>query len=153
MRATTALLAVLLALPLSACSDQQESYCDALAEEKQTLADLSARSEDNGKGVLSESIDVFERLRDEAPDDVADEWTTYVIAWQSLEDALSEAGADESAFTEGKKPEGMSDAEYDAISDAATKLRSLQVVEAAAGIEQHAMDVCKVDLSGSVAGP
>jgi hypothetical protein len=146
-------LAVLLLVPLVGCAGEQETYCDAVAEEKQTLEDLSAGADDPETGTLSETVAVFERLQEDAPDDMVDEWDTYVTALQALETALADAGADESMFTDGEKPEGMSDEDYDSISAAAVELRSTRVVEAAAGIEQHALDVCKISLSGSDLGP
>jgi hypothetical protein len=47
----------------------------------------------------------------------------------------------------------MSKAAYASISSAALELRSTRVVEAAAGIENQASDVCKIDLSGSGLAP
>ncbi len=146
-------LAGLLLVPLVGCAGQQETYCEAVAEEKQTLEDLSAGADDPGKGTLTETIAVFERLQQEAPDDMVDEWDTYVTALQALETALEDAGADESMFTDGEQPEGMSDEDYESISAAALDLRSTRVVEAAAGIEQHALDVCKISLNGSGLAP
>lgn len=153
-RARTAALATLVLLaPLAGCSSEQESYCSALTEEQQNLEDLSAGADDPRSGALSKTIDVFERLRGEAPADVGDEYDTYVTALQALAAALKEANADESMFTDGERPEGMSKADYESISAAAVELRSTRVVEAAAGIEQHALDVCKIDLSGSELTP
>jgi hypothetical protein len=146
-------LAALLLVPFAGCAGEKETYCDAVAEEKQTLEDLSAGADDPEAGALSKTIDVFERLQENAPDDLVDEWDTYVTALQALETALEDAGADESMFTDGEKPEGMSDEDYDSISAAAVELRSTRVVEAAAGIEKQALDVCKISLSGSGLGP
>jgi hypothetical protein len=149
--AATVLL--LLALPLAGCSSQQEKYCSALKDEQKNLESLSAGAGDPGSGDLSRTIDVFERLRAEAPDDMVDEWDTYVTALLALEKALDDAGADESMFTDGERPEGMSKADYESISSAALELRSTRVVEAAAGIENQASDVCKIDLNGSGLAP
>ena len=146
-------LAVLLLVPLVGCAGEQETYCDAVAEEKQTLEDLSAGADDPEAGTLSETIAVFERLQQDAPDDMVDEWDTYVTALQALEKALDDAGADESMFTDGERPEGMSKDDYASISSAAVELRSTRVVQAAAGIENQARDVCKIDLSASGLGP
>lgn len=140
-------LALLLAASLVGCSDPTDDYCGALADEQPTLERLSRSAEDAAGGALSDSIAVFERLREAAPDDVRDEWTTFVIAWQELESALERAGLDAGAFG-GEPPEGVAEAELDAVRDAAGKLRSQPVVDAAAGIEQHASDVCGVSLGG-----
>ena len=145
-------LAVLLAGTTACGGDEPSSgdYCAALADEKVTLQRLSARAGAPGSDGLTRSVEVFVRLRDAAPADLRDEWTTYVNAWQGLTDALDAAGADASVFRDGKRPDGVDAAAYDAIQDAAGKLTSAPVRDASAGIEQHAADVCDVDLGGAV---
>lgn len=147
-----------LALPLTAtlavgtwagCQSQQEVYCSALREERQTIVELNRLADQPRKGVIDESLDVFEGLRDEAPDDLVDEWDTYLRAWRGLHVALQRAGADESLFRSGEQPRSVGDDEYAAIRAAAEQLRSPRVVDAATGIEQQARDVCEVDLSGA----
>ena len=147
------LVVLLLVLPLAGCASEKEEYCSALQDEQKNLERLSAGSDDPGSGDLARTIDVFERLRAEAPDDMVDEWDTYVTALQALERALDDAGADESMFSDGERPEGMSKDDYASISSAAVELRSTRVVQAAAGIENQARDVCKIDLTGSGLGP
>jgi hypothetical protein len=56
-------------------------------------------------------------------------------------------------FADGKRPAGMSRQDYRRISQAAADLRSTRVVAAGAGIEQQALDVCKIDLDGSGLSP
>ncbi len=143
------LVAVLLVPLLAAgCASQQEQYCSALEEEQQTLAELGEGGFDES-GTVARTTEVFQRLAEEAPEDLRDEWDTLTGAWQGLERALEAAGADESMFENGERPEGMSAEDYDRISQAAVQLRSTRVVEAASGVEQHAQDVCGVDLTGS----
>lgn len=147
-RGRLALLAVLLPLLATGCASQLEQYCSALEEETPTLQELG----DGGfeeSGTVSRTTQVFGRLAQESPDDLRDEWDTLTGAWQGLERALGAAGADESMFEAGERPEGMSVEDYDRISQAAVQLRSTRVVEAASGIEQHAQDVCGVDLTGA----
>ena len=149
LRFTSSLAAVLLVPLLAAgCSSQQEQYCSALEEEKQTLQELGDAGFEES-GTVARTTDVFERLAEEAPEDLRDEWDALTGAWRGLERALAAADADESMFEAGERPEGMSAEDYDRISQAAVQLRSTQVVEAASGIEQHAQDVCGVDLTGS----
>lgn len=150
-RGAAVILVLLLAVP-AACSSEgsTDDYCATLADEKTTLEKLSGHDGGSGGDPLAQSVGVFERLRDAAPADLRDEWTTYVNAWQGLTDALDAAGADATVFRNGKRPEGIAPEEYDAIQDAAGKLTSPPVREASAGIEQHAMDVCDVDLGGAV---
>lgn len=142
------LLALLAPLALAGCSDPQDEYCSALEEEQQTLAELGG-SGFGEAGAVARTSAVFERLRDAAPDDLRDEWDTFHGAWQGLEQALDAADADETMFERGERPEGMSQEDYERISQAAVQLRSTQVVEAVSGIEQHALDVCKVDLGAT----
>ena len=134
---------------VTGCSDPSDDYCATLTDERSTLQRLSTEADHPGSEALSQSIDVFERLRDASPEDIRDEWTTYVFAWQGLEEALDRAGVDAGVFDDGTQPEGVGDAEYDAVRDAAGKMRSQPVVDAAVGIEQHASDVCGVDLGGA----
>jgi hypothetical protein len=141
-------VALVTSLVAAGCSGATDDYCAALTDEQATLERLSQRADDPASGALSDGVDVFEDLRDAAPEDLRDEWTTYVIAWQELETALERAGVDAGAFTDGEQPDGVGDDELDAVRDAADKLRSQPVVDAAGGIEQHATDVCGVDLGG-----
>lgn len=151
------LLAPLLAASLAAgtvvaCQSQQEAYCESLRAERQTFVQLGREVRQGRDGVIADGIDVFERLREDAPDDLRDEWDTFLRAWRGLASTLDRAGASESVFRRGEQPKGVSDDEYAAIQDAAAQLVDARVLEAASGIEQHARDVCKVDLSGSRLG-
>ena len=137
---------MLVLVSLSGCADQTEKYCSTLEDDKQALTDLAKNADEPGSDLFGESLAVFEELRDEAPDDVADEWDTFVFAWQGLADAFDEAGVDPGEYQPGKKPPGVSDEEAKAIEGAALELASPRVADAGDGIEQHARDVCKVDL-------
>jgi hypothetical protein len=143
---------VALVLLLAGCQSQQEAYCSAVREERDTIVELTREADRGRDGVVEDSIAVFERLRDQAPDDLVDEWDTYLRAWRGLESALDRAGVSESQFRKGEQPEGVGDEQYAAVRAAAEQLRSPRVVDAASGIEQQAQDVCKVDLSGSQLG-
>lgn len=137
-------LLVLATLP--GCASDQEQYCDALREQKTTLTGLADRANNPDTDIFAESLAVFQDLKDEAPDDVADEWDTLIFAWQDLEAAFDRAGTTPAEYDPAKPPAGVSDAEAKALEDAAAELRSPRVVDAGDGIEQHASDVCKVDL-------
>ena len=139
--------AVLLGSLLTGCSSDTESYCDAVRDKKTELTRLSESAGEPGSEVMTGSLDVFRDLSDEAPEDLADEWDTFLGAWEGLTTALEDAGADVADFDPEHRPEGMEPAEFEAVKRAAAELTSPQVVEAAGGIEQHALDVCKVDLS------
>ena len=148
-------LATVLLVPglVSGCGGGEPStddYCAALRDEKSTLQRLSDDTGGSGGPGLQRAVKVFERLREAAPADLRDEWTTYLNAWQGLVDALDAADADTSVFRNGKRPPGVDREEYDAIRDSATKLTSPAVRDASTGIEAHASEVCDVELGGVV---
>lgn len=143
---------LLLVTSLAGCASETESYCDELETQKDTLADLAIRSGEPGTDVLEETLDVWRALRDEAPGDIEDEWSTLVFAYEGLADAFEAAGTTPGEFDPGSPPEGVSDAEAERIEGAAAELRSQRVVKAADGLQQHARDVCKVDLGLSSGG-
>ena len=73
-------------------------------------------------------------------------------ALRGLSDAIRESGADPGDFAAGGKPDGVSAGQLDAVQQAARELQDLRVQQAGTSIEQHARDVCKVDLGSSGLG-
>lgn len=145
-RSAPAALGTLLVLSLAGCASDTERYCDALEEQKQELADLAARSADPDTDVLAETLSVWQDLRDAAPDDIADEWQTVVFALEGLVDAFDDAGTTPSEYNPDEPPPGVSEEDAARLEDAAAELASRRVTAAGDGLEQHAKDVCKVDL-------
>jgi hypothetical protein len=145
---------VLVATGLTGCSGTK-SYCSALGEEKKQLTRLSTdvgKPGTTGEEALGKTVGVLSDLRDEAPDDISDEWVTLVAALQGLVDAFRETGAAPGDFAGGEKPEGVTDGQYDAVQEAVAELQSTRVQQAGKSIEQHARDVCKVDLGPGLGG-
>lgn len=139
--------AVLVLASGTGCATTTEKYCDALEAEQQTLIDL-ARSADEAGGVsLADGLAIFEDLRDASPDDIRDEWDTFVFAWEGVVDAFEQAGTDPEDFRPGEVTPGVTAAQSEAIEGASAELGSPRVVDAGQGIQQHAKDVCKVDLA------
>jgi len=136
----------LLGSVLVACADQTESYCDELAAERETLSDLAQRSDEPGTEVLEDTVEVWRDLQDEAPDDIADEWATLVFGLEGLVEAFDEAGTTPGAFDPASPPPGVTDGEAERLRDAAAELASPRVTAAGEAVEQHARDVCEVDL-------
>lgn len=149
-RRTAAAAAALLVsgLFLAGCSDDGEEYCTALKDEQKTLTDLADASPKGGTDVITPTLEAFERLREAAPDELQDEWETLVVAYQALADAVEEAGIDPADYRPDKPPPGLSKEEEDKLAAVASKLASVRVSEAAAGIEEHAKEVCGVDFTG-----
>jgi hypothetical protein len=151
-RAGIALVGLVLVASTTSCASETESYCAELEEQKQTLTDLATGSTDPSGNVLEETLEVFRTLREAAPGDIEDEWSTLVFAYEGLADAFGAAGTTPGEFDPGSPPEDVSDAEAERIEGAAAELRSQRVVKAADGLQQHARDVCKVDLGLSSGG-
>ena len=138
--ATAALAVVVLATSLAGCADQTERY------HKQQLSDLAVRSDTPDDEVLDQTLDVWRDLRDAAPGDIADEWSTLVFALEGLVDAFRRAGTTPSQYDPASPPKGVTKAEADLLHDAAAELVSRRVSQAGDAVEQHARDVCQVDL-------
>ena len=149
-RAATATLAAGLVsgLLLTGCSDTEADYCQVLEEESSVLSDLAARSGTPGTDVLTPSLAAIERLRDSAPAELRDEWDTVLNAWSALSEAVADSGIEPEDYRPGEQPEGLTRKEQRRLAEVASKLASPRVVEAAAAVEDHALEVCDVDLGG-----
>lgn len=128
------------------CASDTEQYCDTLRERKGDLGGLAEEAGKPGPDAFTDTLDIFTELRDAAPGDVVDEWDTLVFAWEGLTDAFARAGVTPGEYDPAHPPDDVSKEEAEALEDAASELASQRVVDAGDGIEQHAQDVCKVDL-------
>ena len=138
------LLGTLLGTLLVGCRDQEDAYCEALAEEQDTLSELA----ENGSGeVLDRTLASMERLQGEAPDELRDEWDTVVRAYRALAEAVDEAGVDPAGYDPEDPPAGVTAEEARRLAGVAGALRSRRVIDASLGIEDHAASVCDVDFS------
>lgn len=147
-----AVAGVALAVSLAGCASETEKYCGALEDQKAELTDLAARSADPDTDVLSETLDAWRELHEQAPDDVADEWQTLVFALEGVVDAFEAAGTTPSEFDPENPPAGVEADDVQRLEDAAAELVSQRVIAAGDGLEQHAKDVCKVDLGLGTSG-
>jgi hypothetical protein len=141
MRAALA-VAVLL-LPLASCADEQESYCDAVQDRQEELAEIAS---EGGPTALLDALPIYRELRDEAPSDIRDEWQQVVGSLETLQEALEDAGVDPADFDPAEPPAGVSEDQLDAIASAADAVGSAETQEALRGVEQQARDVCKTPL-------
>jgi hypothetical protein len=142
-RLAAAVLTVVLVASLGACADQEEKYCDALRNDRTRIDEIinSTRSD-----ALLAGLPLFRDLADEAPDDLTDEWQTFVNALEGLRQALDDAGVKASEFRDGKIPSSVTGDDRQSIVAAADTLGSDAVVSAVSGIEAQGRDVCKVNL-------
>ena len=129
---------------LSGCGqDPIDAYCsDLSAHQKQLSTMLDSTSPD----ALFSHLALLKQLAQKSPSDLQDEWQTFLDAVDDLQAALKHAGVKPSQFTAGKPPAGLSAADEKAIVEAADELSSDDAVNAAAGIQQEATDVCKINL-------
>lgn len=120
--------------------DGGPDYCGSLQANQSIFAD-------DGTGLqLITNLPQLEKLADQAPDDLSDEWQTFTTALEQLRAALRAAGVAPGAFVDGRPPAGLSAEQRATIVRAADAVSSADVVSAAGGIDQQARDVCKLQL-------
>jgi hypothetical protein len=134
-------------LLLVACGDEDDpfaAYCDEVKAQQAALSEDLAGGETTG---LIDALPEFEKLASKSPDDLRDEWHTVTSRIGSLVDALESAGVDPATYNRRKPPAGLSDADRDAIDAAARSMARPEMVQALAGVEQQARDVCRTPLT------
>jgi hypothetical protein len=100
---------VLVTAGLAGCSHGTQSYCSTLKDDQKKLAALSRQSAKPGQAgakAVGDTVAVLSDLRDQAPDDIADEWATLVEALQGLVDAVKATGHPLADFAGGTKRRG-----------------------------------------------
>lgn len=136
-------LVVALLLPLAGCGDTTDDYCSALEDHNKDIATMVGS---DSPGALLNGLPMLRDLAKLAPEDLTDEWQTFIDALQGLDDAIEKAGVKPGDFVDGKPPKGTGVREQKAIADAASQIGTDDVIGASTGIEQQARDVCKVNL-------
>lgn len=144
MRRLVGALVLTLLVSLAGCGgDSGDDYCQALEERRKEIAEMV----DSGSAaVLLEKLPMLRKLGEQAPEDLEDEWQTYLTALEGLDKALDDAGVKADDFKGGKPPAGLDEAQRKAIATAAGEVAAPDTVQAGAGIEQQARDVCKINL-------
>lgn len=148
--------AFLLAATLTACSDSGSSsagdYCKVLKDTKEDLNNL-----DQGQlneQTFSDLKEKINKLEESAPDKVADDWRTIGAGMDQMKGVLDDAGIsldDLEGMNKGQLPEGV---DMTQLTELGNKLNEItkedsKFDKATQTVEQHAKDVCKVDLNGS----
>ncbi len=131
---------------LAACSedDPYKDYWEAVKESQRERTELTA--EQSPTALLS-ALDIFRELQEEAPRDITDEWKIVVDRLEALEEALEGAGVDPAEYDAKAPPEDLTSEEQRRIQDAAGGLVAAETVEAFAGLQQQARDVCRTPLT------
>jgi hypothetical protein len=135
---------VLVLLAATGCGGSSvEDYCAQLDQDRTKLADIV--SSESPTALLT-NLPLLRGLAEKSPEDLADEWQTFIGALEGLDRALDRAGVKPSAFVGGKPPAGLSASDRQQVADAAAQIETDDVVAAVSGIEQQGRDVCKVNL-------
>ena len=66
-------------------SDPQADYCAAVEEHQADLSDVAASDD---AGAVFDALDDYEELAEQAPRDIADDWSVVVGPLRTLEEAL-----------------------------------------------------------------
>jgi hypothetical protein len=138
---TVVLMLAALMTCLTACG---QDYCDSVADHQAELTDLTGSG---SAAALLSALPVFQDLADDAPDDISDEWRTFLDALEGLDKALRDADVDPASYDDKDLPAGLTDEQRKRIETAATALADPAVVAAFDGVQQQAKDVCHTPLS------
>jgi hypothetical protein len=128
-------------------ADPEEAYCDTLQTESRELERLAKQSSQPGTDVLRPTLASLQRLSDDAPPHLEDEYATLVYAWEGVVDAVDRAGVDPEAYRPGRMPEGVRGPDARRLEQTTSTLVSPRIRDAANGIEDHAEQVCGLDLT------
>jgi hypothetical protein len=143
--APAALLLGVVCLAVTGCSsDPQADYCTAVEEHQADLSDVAASDD---AGAVFDALDDYEELAEQAPRDIADDWSAVVGPLRALEEALDAHDVDPSTYRADKPPAGLAADAREEIEAAARAVGAQRTVDAMSAVEQHALDVCGTPLS------
>lgn len=143
--APAAVLLGVVCLAVTGCSsDPQADYCTAVEEHQADLSDVAASDD---AGAVFDALDDYEELAEQAPRDIADDWSAVVGPLRALEEALDAHDVDPSTYRADKPPAGLAADAREEIEAAARAVGAQRTVDAMSAVEQHALDVCGTPLS------
>jgi hypothetical protein len=120
-------------------------YCDDLKTAKKNLDSI----EGGDLSSLEETSDQIHKLRDEAPDDIKDDWEVLSDGFDKIIAAFKKAGLDEDDIANLQSGQLPDDVDMDALQKAMTEIEELsgeEFTKAGDNISKHAKDECGVDL-------
>lgn len=140
-RLVPVLLAAVLVLPAGCAQSKEEArdaYCKKVKAESESI---TRKVDEGGAGAALDLLPTLEGLAEESPDDLKDEWQTYLNALRGWRDALDDAGLEPEDVAKGL-PKGLSREERQRVLGAISVVQGDDVKAASEGIEQQALDVC-----------
>ena len=116
-----------------------DSYCDSM---KQAEEDFSG-SMDPAK--FGDMADRFGEMADQAPDEVADDWTKMEEALAGFLDAVDETGLSVEDLEDPAKAAEIDPEVQQQLQEAIEAMGSDEYTEASENIEKHAEDQCGIE--------
>lgn len=122
-------------------------YCDSLKEARDRLQALEGQGGDTAD--FDEAIDALRDISVDAPSNVAGDWRVLIGGFDTLVQALDDAGV---SLEDLSDPQAMSDIKPQELQQLQQQLGTLdskKFKQAANSISQHASSKCGFDLEGS----
>ncbi len=147
---TAAAVALGLSL-LTACGDDgggsagSGDYCDDLKAAKKNLDSI----EGGDLSSLSDTADQIHKLRDEAPDEIKDDWEILSDGFDKIIAAFKKAGLSDEDIANlqgGQLPDDVDMAALQAAMAEIQELGGEEFTKAGDNISKHAKDECGIDL-------
>jgi hypothetical protein len=120
-------------------------YCDDLKAAKKNLDTI----EGGDLSSLGDTADQIHKLRDEAPDEIKDDWEVLADGFDKIIAAFEKAGLDEEDIANlqsGQLPDDVDMAELQAAMTEIQDLGGEEFEKAGDNIAKHAKDECGIDL-------
>ena len=124
--------------------DEAGDYCGLLEDNVSIFSDLTTGDTDPAEA--EQIVDTIHELREAAPGDIEDEWATIDDPFQTLDQALDDAGITWEEADEMQAGEFPVEVE-EAAQEMANSLQEIDLSAIGQSIEDHAVDECGMDPS------
>jgi hypothetical protein len=122
-----------------------DNYCDDLKAAKKNLDTI----EGGDLSSLEDTADQIHKLRDEAPDEIKDDWKVLADGFDKIIAAFKKAGLDEEDIANLQSGQLPDDVDMEELQAAMTEIQDLggeEFEKAGDNISKHAKDECGIDL-------
>jgi len=126
-------------------SDDGGDYCTDLKAAQKTIGSLGA----GDLSSLSDAADQVHELRDEAPDEIEDDWKVLSDGFDKILTAFEKAGLTEEDIAKLQSGQMPEDVDMEAITEAMKEFEELgaeEFTKAGDAIRTHAKDECGIEL-------